>query len=284
MWNNWLVVIFLGFCFLQVSCSEFEGGTFKPMQEDFDKTRLEHILIISSLVNEYEDKVGYFPFANRSENPISVTIASEDQIKNDQGRAQIFLDLSTRTNDGVVPEQPKSIEKISLQEFTTELEKVLQKSITLPIDPQKVPLNKPSLYQYTYYLGVFDVTAFLHNKFSFTRTLNQFNNKISVGNRSNHHSAIWTPQELIIQEDFNQFFQSPFNEGKTQMSLGEIIWNIIQIIMGVYIVLVCLKIWPFNKENILVKEIPTLRWLFVICGVLVISQNLYVLFNSYLIN
>ena len=209
-----LTIFLLCFSFLQFSCSEFEGGTSKSMQQDFDKIRLDHILIINSLANEYKEKIGYFPFANRSEKPVVVTIASEEQIENDNGRAPAFIDLNTRAiNDGNIPEQPKSIEKVSLEEFTTELEKALQRSIKLPTDPQKVPVNKPSLYFYTYYLGVFDVTAFLHQEFSFTRPLNQFNNKITVGYRSHPYSSVWTPQDLMKQEEFRQFFQSPFNKG-----------------------------------------------------------------------
>lgn len=209
----WLTIVLSFFPLLLFSCSNFEGGTSKLMQEDFDKIRLDHILIISNLVNEYKEKNGHFPFANRSEKPVVVTIASEEQIENDKGRAPIFVDLNTRATDGNTPEQPKSIEKVSLREFAAELERGLQRAVTLPVDPQKVPVNKPSFYYYTYYLGVFDVTAFLHNEFSFTRPLNQYNNKITVGYRSDPPSAIWTPEELIKQEQFRIFFQSPFNKG-----------------------------------------------------------------------
>ena len=102
---------------------------------------------------------------------------------------------------------------MTLQEFTSELEKVLQRKVKVPVDPQKVPVNKPSLYYYTYYLGVFDVTAFLHNNFSFARNLGEFHNKITVGHRSYPQSGIWTPEDLIEQQEFKQFFQSLFNKG-----------------------------------------------------------------------
>ena len=183
------------------------------MQEDFDKIRLDHILIISNLVNEYKEKVGHFPFANYSEKPVYVKIATEEQIKNDKGRSNVFLDLSTRAVDGKKPEQPKSIEEISFQEFSAELEKGLQRPVKIPVDPQNVPVNKPSLYYYTYYLGVYDVTAFLHNKFSFARKLGEFHNKITVGHKSYPQSGIWTPEDLMGQQEFKQFFQSTFNKG-----------------------------------------------------------------------
>jgi hypothetical protein len=184
------------------------------MQDDFDKIRLDHILIINDLVYEYKEKTGQFPLENYSVMPVYVVIATEEQIKNDKGRSNVFLDLSSRSVDGKVPEQPKSIEKITLKEFETILEKGLQRKVNIPVDPQKVPVNKPSLYYYTYYLGVFDVTAFLHNSFSFSRNLGQFFNKITVGYKSYPQSCIWTPKDLMAQEEFRQFFQSPFNKGR----------------------------------------------------------------------
>jgi hypothetical protein len=205
-----LFVLFL--TILQVACTDYEGGTSKSMQEDFDKIRLDHILIINDIVNEYKEKTGHFPLENYSEKPVYVKIATKEQIDNDKGRSNVFLDLSSRAVDGKIPDQPKSISEVTLKEFTSVLEKGLQRTIKIPVDPQKVPVNKPSLYYYTYYLGVFDVTAFLHNDFTFARKIGQFYNKITVGCRSYPQSAIWTPNDLMVQEEFRQFFQSKFNK------------------------------------------------------------------------
>jgi len=172
------------------------------MQADFDKIRLDHVFIINGLVTEYKEKTGHFPLENYSEKPVYVTIATEEQIENDKGRSNVFLDLNTRAVDGKVPRQPKSIEKVTLKEFTSVLEKGLQRSIKIPVDPQKVPVNKPSLYYYTYYLGVFDVTTFLHNNFSFARNLGEFFNKVTVGYRSYPQSGIWTSKDLMAQKEF----------------------------------------------------------------------------------
>ena len=208
-----IIPIILLFTFGQAACSDFEGGTYKPMQEDFDKIRLDHILIIADIVNEYKEKTGHFPLENYSKKPVYVTIATKEQIENDKGRSHVFLDLSTRAVDGKIPDQPQSAVEVSFQEFMSELEKGLQRPVKIPVDPQKVPVNKPSLYYYTYYLGVFDVTAFLHNDFSFARNLGKFYNKITVGYRSYPSSGIWAPKDLMAQEEFRQFFQSPFNRG-----------------------------------------------------------------------
>ena len=165
-----------------------------------------------SLMN-IRKKVGHFPFADYSQKPVYVKIATEEQIENDKGRSKVFLDLSTRAVNGKIPEQPTRIEEISFKVFSAELEKGLGRPVKIPVDPQKVPVNKPSLYFYTYYLGGFDVTAFLHNSFPFARNIGPFYNKITVGRQSYPQSCIWTPKDLMDVEEFRQFFQSPFNRG-----------------------------------------------------------------------
>ncbi len=183
------------------------------MQEDFDKIRLDHVLIIDALVKEYKAKTGKYPFEGKYEQlPVAVVIESEAQKESHKGNVPLFIDLSTRAVDGDIPPQPKRIETITIQELNEELSSGLQKDVTLPVDPQKVPVNKPSVYVYTFYLGVYDITAFLHNEFAFARPLNEFNNKITVGNRSHPESGIWTAEDLIALEEFRTFFQAPFNK------------------------------------------------------------------------
>lgn len=182
------------------------------MQQDFDRIRLDHLFIIAKLMREYESKAGHFPFANSADGkPVAVVIASEEQLKNDDGRVQIMLDLQTRANDGDVPSKPERIVMRTINELTEELETVLEREITLPIEPQKVPVNKPSVYVFTSYLDVFDVSAFLHNSFPFARKLGDFNYKITVSNRSNQESGIWKPEELMRDADFRDFFSAAFN-------------------------------------------------------------------------
>ncbi|MGA1871058.1 MAG: hypothetical protein ACMUJM_21195 [bacterium] len=183
------------------------------MQEDFDRIRLDHILIINNLVEKFKIKTGYYPLEKRFESlPIAVMIASDTQLENDKGRTPIHIDLFTRGIDGKVPPQPKHIETISVQELTEELEQGLQIAVKLPVDPQNVPINKPSVYLYTYYLGVFDVSAFLHHEFSFSRPLGKFYNKITLSNRANLKYGIWTAEGLLQNEDFINFINTPFNK------------------------------------------------------------------------
>jgi hypothetical protein len=205
-----LLIVAAGYFFYTLG--PFEGGTSKPLQQDFDRLRLDHILVIATLIQEYENITGHFPLADRGDGKaVAVVIASEEQLANDKGRVPILLDLRSRAVDGKAPDAPGRVERLTLQDLTKELENVLKRSIALPLDPQRFPVNKPSVYVYTCYLDVFDVSAFLHNSFPFARQLSEFNNKVAVGSRSNAASGIWTPDELIQVPEFKAFFQTPFN-------------------------------------------------------------------------
>ena len=191
----------------------FEGGTFEPMQEDFDKIRLDHLLSINALIQEYKNSTGTYPFETHSNQlPVIVVIQTEKQKETHQGNVPLFLDLESRISDGKLPTQPERIDSHIVQEFEELLSQGLKRTIILPKDHQKVPVNKPSVYIYTYYIGVYDVTAFLHHDLSFTRALGPFNYKITVGNRSVPDAGIWTANELMQSEEFKEFFFSPFNK------------------------------------------------------------------------
>ena len=202
----------LTFSLLPSCAGQFEGGTLKPMQEDFDRIRLDHLLVIAKLVNEYQTKTGHLPFAISSDGkPVAVIIASEDQLDRHKGHSLVRLDLETRARDGVVPEAPDRIEMRTVTELVHELEVALERKIDLPVDPQKVPVNKPSVYVFTSYMDVFDVTAYLHNSLPFARKMADFAYKITIGTRSNPNSGIWTADDLMEQPDFRKFFGAPFN-------------------------------------------------------------------------
>jgi hypothetical protein len=194
--------------------SDFEGGTSKPMQEDFDKIRLDHLFKIDSLISEYYSKTGHYPLAGRALGsvPIIVKIATESQIKRDDGRVLYIVDLITRSHDGVLAQRPERVEVLSLQELGEALSSGLGRPVALPMDRQKVPVNKPSMYLYVYYDGVYDVSAYLHNQFSFARHLGDFYYKVTISNRTNAEGGIWTVEDLANQEEFLNFIRSPFNK------------------------------------------------------------------------
>ena len=201
-------------CFLTmlVFGCDYEGGTSKSMQEDFDKIRLDHILSISALVEEYKTATGRYPFETESKQlPAVVIIETEEQKETHAGKVPIILDLESRAADGVSPDQPPRIDRHTTREFEKLLSVGLKRDIVLPKDHQRVPVNKPSVYVYTYYLSVYDVTAFLHHDLPFARKLSPFNNKVTVGNKSVPDAGIWKAEDLMRQNGFQTFLFSEFN-------------------------------------------------------------------------
>ena len=214
--------LIIGFIILCLFGCDFEGGTSKSMQKDFDKIRLDHILTINALIQEYKTTTGKYPFEDGlAQMPVVVTIQTDKQKETHNGNVPIILDLESRAVNGLFPEQPPRIDMRTVQEFEKLLSEGLKRDVILPKDPQKVPVNKPSVYIYTYYLDVYDVTAFLHHDLSFARNLGPFNNKVTIGNRSLPQVGIWKAEDLMQQDDFREFFLSKFNKGgyelKTQL-------------------------------------------------------------------
>jgi hypothetical protein len=116
------LVILLRVAFFPSCSSQFEGGTYTPMQQDFDRIRLDHLFVIANLLQEYQKITGHFPFANSPDGkPVAVVIASEEQLKNDNGHVPIMLDLQTRAIDGEAPPKPERIEMRTLKDLTKEL-------------------------------------------------------------------------------------------------------------------------------------------------------------------
>lgn len=184
------------------------------MQEDFDKIRVDHLFVIFDLVSEFHRETGKYPFqVAGSELPVFVIIQTEEQEKTHGGKVPLFLDLEIRLERGLPFEKPNRVDVKSLEEFETELTRGLKRTVQLPKDPQKVPINKPSVYLYNYFAGVFEITAFLHHDTSFTRPIGEFYNKITLSNYSDPSVAIWNQEQLKNQEDFRIFFSIPFNKG-----------------------------------------------------------------------
>ena len=113
-------------------------------QSDADLIRLEHLEYWTSLVEEYEEKTGYFPFQK--------SLESEEQI--------VLVKISTMQqrqylSKGGAKYNPKFdnngsgyfLEK-GVGELVYELERVLDKSIPEKYDIQKVPVNSPVGYNY----------------------------------------------------------------------------------------------------------------------------------------
>jgi hypothetical protein len=194
--------------------AQFEGGTYRPMQEDFDRIRLDHALVISGLLAEYRSATGRYPFAEGSDSsPAVVIIGTPEQQRNNRDFIRIRIDQDLRAAAGVPAPAPSRASFHTTEEFEAELGHALGRRVSLPVDPQRVPVNKPSIYIYVLYRDVYDVSVFLHQAFSFSRPLGEFHNKVALANKSLPAFGIWTAADLMRQPDFIAFFRKPFNRG-----------------------------------------------------------------------
>jgi hypothetical protein len=195
------------------AAKHFEGGTLRPMQEDFDRIRLDHAFVIGALLDEYRAKAGMFPFEDGTDSvPAVVIIGSADQERRNQELIRIRVDLYLRATNGAPAPRFDRVAFHTMKEFQDELERVLGRAAQVPVDPQQFPVNKPSIYIYVLYRGVYDVSVFLHQKFSFARPLGPYHNKVAIASRSYPRDGFWTAERLKKEPQFIEFFQKPFNQ------------------------------------------------------------------------
>ena len=189
----------------------WEGGTYRPMQEDFDRIRLDHAFVIGALLDEYRAKVGTFPFAEGTDSiPTVVIIGTADQERRNSEFIRIRVDLDLRATNGVPAPSFPRVAFHTMNELQEELGRVLGHTVQVPVDPQKFPVNKPSIYTYVLYQGTYDVSVFLHQKSSFARPLGPYHNKVAIASRSYPRGGFWTAADLKKEPQFIEFFQKPF--------------------------------------------------------------------------
>lgn len=196
------------------AATQFEGGTLKAMQEDFDRIRLDHLLEIDSTLREFVHRKGSLPFASISDAvPVVVVIATDDQQQRNREGLDIRVDREIRAENGVLPPAPPRIQFVTASAFVDALQEGLGRPLSLPIDPQRVPVNKPSVYVLVLFRGVYDVSAYLHHNLGFARELGPYHHKVALASRSLPAAGIWRREDLLANTAFREFFRQPFNRG-----------------------------------------------------------------------
>lgn len=142
------------------SCATMEKG----YQENADQIRLQHLRYYGDLLDEYHVKTGKLPFQGEYDIPVYITIANDFQKKN--ANQQL----------------PFENKKISSEQFKQELEKVLERDITLMYDPQKVGVYAPNFYIYSVYQKVFYFGIHLYDDYDFTNNISKHYNKVELTN------------------------------------------------------------------------------------------------------
>jgi len=194
------------------AAKQWEGGTYRSMQEDFDRIRLDHAFMIGALIDEYRAKAGVFPFEDGTDSvPAVVIIGTADQEQRNKELIRIRVDYDLRAANGSPAPGVARVARRTMKEFQDELGRVLGRAVQVPVDPQQIPVNKPSIYIYVLYRGIYDVSVFLHQGFSFARPLGQYHNKVAIASRSYPRGGFWTAEDLKREPQFTEFFQKPFN-------------------------------------------------------------------------
>lgn len=105
--------------------------------------RKKDVYFLASLLEEYKDKVGHYPFFDP--NPVASGYVKVGRL----------VAIGTPSAEKALTEKPNpfgiSISKTPSVNLAYELEKVLRRQITLPVDPQEVALYAPNAY-YIYFL------------------------------------------------------------------------------------------------------------------------------------
>jgi hypothetical protein len=153
-----------------------------------------------------------FPFADGTDSvPAVVIIGTADQERRNKEFIRIRVDFDLRTANGVRAPGFARVGFRTMKEFQDELGRALGRAVQVPVDPQQVPVNKPSIYIYVLYQGIYDVSVFLHQEFSFARPLGPYHNKVAIASRSYPRGGFWTAEHLKKEPQFIEFFQKPFN-------------------------------------------------------------------------
>ncbi len=170
------LVCTIGYCVYRYAA---EGFTSASYQHDADIVRLQDVNTIGGWLEEYARKEGKYPFMGEGTVPIYVHVASAEQYEYAQ--------------EG--PPFPHTMR--STRELTTELERGLSRSIAMPFDPQRAPVNKPNFYVYAVDGDTYNFAVHLHEPNSFARKIGPHYYKLEISNRPNPDLNIWAYEDLM---------------------------------------------------------------------------------------
>jgi hypothetical protein len=212
-----VLLIFLGgLFFVKPSFADIE----QDYQHDADLVRLSHLLYWTKIVEEYQQKTGYYPFQSHIQSDdynVLVRVASHEQVP-------YFTKKSDKYREDLDNNSNGSFQEISMSDFVKELESKLAREIDEKYDIQKVPTKSIVWYNYfatkNGYLffvtcitcGVTEISTLLMN--GFTPTVNI----VSDGMAGKVTKAL-TRDDMLSHPLFKQWiFQKPY-KGEHLMKL-----------------------------------------------------------------
>jgi hypothetical protein len=166
-------------------------GAAESFQHDADILRLQHLKYYGLLIEEYHDKTGRYPFQGKSEVPIYVHVANDQQVG--------FIKNAA----------PYKHEVVSFAEFVRELESSLGRAVEEYYDPQYRPVGKPNFYVYMVHKDAYFFAVHLHQGFPFAERLAEHYYKAEISSAANEQNRAWSPSDLFKDPDFVKATQRP---------------------------------------------------------------------------
>lgn len=159
-------------------------GTSEEYQDDADIFRLRHLKYMAELIEEY--------FKKRGKYPLQGDVAMVN-----------FVHIANTFQEEYAKKRPPFSHKLTpLHVFIDSLEAGLGRKVALRYDPQKVPANKPNFYIYLIQDDYYFFAVHLHNKFSFTKYIAPYYNKVEVTNLVQNSDGQMTLKELLANQEF----------------------------------------------------------------------------------
>lgn len=164
-------------------------------QTNADIVRLNHLVYWGELLEEYQQKMGHYPFANQSPNPIYVMIATP--------RQQSYF-------ENAKPPAPATTKPI--KDFILELEKGLGREIDEYYDPQYAPDGKPNFYIYMIDKQNYNFAIHTFQSYPFARYISENYNKVEISNNPNELQNIMSFDTLLNDPIFKKSLNTPIKK------------------------------------------------------------------------
>ncbi len=160
-------------------------GAFAGFQHDADILRLQHLKYYGTLIEEYREKTGKYPLQGKSELPIYVHVANDQQVES--------------TKKGPAPYEH---EIVPFANFIKEVEAGIGRPIDEYYDPQIGPLHRPNFYIYLVHKDYYFFAVHLDQNFPFAKRVGDHYYKAEISNAANDQNQAQLPLQLFEDAKF----------------------------------------------------------------------------------
>lgn len=182
-------------------------GVVKGFQDDADIYRLRHLEYYGSIIEEFKQKLGYYPLQGREELPVYVFIANKVQ--------EEYTDLTLE----------EAHLRYSLADFYGELSKGLGRPVRQYFDPQYEPIYKPNFYIYSIHGDQYRLTAHVSKAYSFSRKIRDHYFLVEISNKPQEDSLTFTYNQLMKNFDYVMTKNTPPKKEELLLEREKLHWE-----------------------------------------------------------